>query len=246
MLGEYLSAGSGITKGLWHLNGNSNDSSGNGNNGTDTNITYVNGKFGQCANFNGSSSGIYTNDAGFDWIEYNQAMTVSAWVKFGVSSYTDYILQGIVTKIQLSSPCPGLTIGLETRDASEANLQFVMMNNNTTTGKRIVTYADDNFINYYNTWKHIVVTYSGNGSYTGVNFYIDGVLATKKVIADHETNNGSIQNAATLNIGYRKDGASTGGFFNGSIDEVIVENRAWTAEQVKKYHTYSKGRFGII
>lgn len=34
--------------------------------------------------------------------------------------------------------------------------------------------------------------------------------------------------------------------FDGSIDEVIVENRAWTAEQVKKYHTYSKGRFGII
>lgn len=57
-LGEYLGAGSGTTKLLLHLNGSSADSSGNGNNGTDTNITYslANGRFGQGAGFNGSSS----------------------------------------------------------------------------------------------------------------------------------------------------------------------------------------------
>ena len=65
-LGEYNGAGSGTTKLLAHLNGNSNDSSGNANNGSDTNITYslANGKLGQGAGFNGSSSLIdYGNPA---------------------------------------------------------------------------------------------------------------------------------------------------------------------------------------
>lgn len=45
---------------LYHLNGNSIDYSGNGQNGADTNISYAAayGKFGQGAAFNGSSSKI--------------------------------------------------------------------------------------------------------------------------------------------------------------------------------------------
>jgi len=45
-------------KGYWRLNGNSNDASGNGNNGTDTNITYsqangvLNGGAGFASDFN--------------------------------------------------------------------------------------------------------------------------------------------------------------------------------------------------
>lgn len=66
-LGEYLGAGSGTTKLLLHLNGSSADSSGNNNNGTDTAITYsqANGKFGQGAGFNGSSSFISFANTGF-------------------------------------------------------------------------------------------------------------------------------------------------------------------------------------
>ena len=37
------------TLGLWHLNGDSTDSSGHGYNGTDTSVTYGAGVFGQCA-----------------------------------------------------------------------------------------------------------------------------------------------------------------------------------------------------
>lgn len=51
---------------LYHLNGNSNDASGNGRNGTDANISYslANGKFGQGAGFNGSSSKITIGNSG--------------------------------------------------------------------------------------------------------------------------------------------------------------------------------------
>jgi hypothetical protein len=40
----------------WPLNGNTNDVSGNGYDGTPTNITYVAGKIGQAASFNGTNS----------------------------------------------------------------------------------------------------------------------------------------------------------------------------------------------
>ena len=57
-LGEYNWAGAATTLWLYHLNWNSNDSSGNGNNWTDTNISYVDWKFWQCGSFNWSSSKI--------------------------------------------------------------------------------------------------------------------------------------------------------------------------------------------
>jgi len=59
----------------YHLNGNSNDFSGNGNNGTDTSITYslANGKFNQGAGFNGSSSKILFN--------IQSVKTVSFWFR---------------------------------------------------------------------------------------------------------------------------------------------------------------------
>lgn len=55
-IGELLAPQAGAV-GIWHFNGNSTDSSGNGNNGTDTSITYslANGKFGQGAGFGGTS-----------------------------------------------------------------------------------------------------------------------------------------------------------------------------------------------
>lgn len=63
MLGEYLGAGSGTTKILYHFNGNSNDSSGNANNGSDSNITYsLTDKFlGQGAVFTYAGQSIITS-----------------------------------------------------------------------------------------------------------------------------------------------------------------------------------------
>lgn len=61
-LGQYLGAGSGVTNGLYHLNGNSNDSSGNSRNGTDSGgVTYglAYGRLGQGALYDGVDD--YTN-----------------------------------------------------------------------------------------------------------------------------------------------------------------------------------------
>jgi hypothetical protein len=67
------------TKLLLHLDGNSNDSSGLGNNGTDTAVTYgtAYGKFGQGANFNGTSSEIIIADNAS--LQITNAFTICYW-----------------------------------------------------------------------------------------------------------------------------------------------------------------------
>jgi len=81
-LGEYTGAGSGTTKLLLHLNGNNTDTSGNSNSSTDTAITYsqANGKFGQGAGFNGSSSIILITDNAA--LQGTGSHTIGLWVKF--------------------------------------------------------------------------------------------------------------------------------------------------------------------
>jgi len=69
---------------LYHLEGNANDSSGNSNNGTASNVTFGTsyGKIGQGGSFNGSSSEIttttqYTNP---------QVLSLFAWIKTSATS----------------------------------------------------------------------------------------------------------------------------------------------------------------
>ena len=66
----------------YKLNGGSGttvtDSSGNGNNGVSTSVTYTAGRFGQAAVFNGSSGYITVTGLG---ITGNSSFTVSTWVK---------------------------------------------------------------------------------------------------------------------------------------------------------------------
>lgn len=63
--------------------GNSNDSSGEGNNGTDTNITYgtAYGKYGQGALFNGTTSKIVVADATELQNIFASGGSIGAWVK---------------------------------------------------------------------------------------------------------------------------------------------------------------------
>lgn len=63
---------------LWQLNGNSTDTSGAGLNGTDTTITYsqANGKIGQGAGFNGTSS--YIGAGAWPVLK---GLSMTAWIK---------------------------------------------------------------------------------------------------------------------------------------------------------------------
>lgn len=222
-LGEYNGVGSGTTKLLLHLNGNSNDSSGNSNNGSDTNITYsqVNSKFGKCAGFNGN--GIITTPSSV-YMSATQFL-LSIWVKT-ISSGTG---SGMLIS---SSNNDGSIISYRLR--YNKNTQTVQFIRNDNSGNIVTNITSSITIND-GKWHNIIATLNTS---IGSKIYIDG---TERA-SDSITTQNNITSLSTA-IG----GAQYGGdYFTGEIDEVIIENVAWSQEKIKKYYTMTKGRFGII
>jgi hypothetical protein len=223
---EYLWAGSWITKWLWHLNWNSNDASGNGNNWTDANITYwlPYWKFWQGALFNGSSSKItisdwstldLTGDSTYS-MRVNVAAAPWSWLQYRLrdnnwwgSPYWMYI--SYINLAPLSLSMAYWTAGSSGSTVATQTL---------TTG----------------TWYHIVFTHDSVNDTDAI--YVNGSLIKSEA---WKTQNPT-DKASNKYIGC-EDG--TGKWFNGWMDEIIVENRVWSAAYVKKYYTYAKWRFWI-
>lgn len=207
-LTEYSSAGTGITKGLWHLNGSNIDSSGNNNTATDTNVTYVDGLFGQCASFNGTSSRIIGNSN--PSLSVNN-ITISLWMRTSVKHTNQcYLCNNMKTS-------NGGNIGVSiVGDVITTSIYRVVPS--------VQTFeVHQTLPNYYdNNWHNIITTYSGGQ----LKLYFDGVLAISGSTGYIYTV-GNIMNIGTnLNVFT----------YNGLIDEVIVENYAWTSTQVNDYY----------
>jgi hypothetical protein len=215
--GEYLGAGSGTTKLLLHLNGSSTDSSGNGNNGTDTNVTYslANGKFGQGASFNGSSSSIVKKDTASLKITTN--ITISAWINPS-SAPTSSCVAGKF----LDSTHKSYWLAFNGGKAG----MYISTNGSNQTGEALSQTLSNG------VWYNVIGTYDG----TNTKIYVNGSLANSI-----GQTGGIYDSTGSFAVG--KLGSLSSNYFPGKIDEVIVENRAWTASEIKKYYTYSKGRF---
>lgn len=221
-LGEYLGAGSGTTKLLLHLNGSSADSSGNGNNGTDTSVTYsqANGYLGQGAGFNGTSSQITTsvpinfnNDFTVN-IRFNYSSEVSGWN--WLLNFNDYGTSG----------SQAITIATNgTRIRCSYGTWFTQIPSDS--GSQPVLAS--------NTWHLLTFVRSGSNVIT----YHNG----SQYGATTATTTSTIPTSGTMRLGR---GPSTGDWYGGKIDEVIIENVAWSAEKIKQYYTFTKGRFGTI
>lgn len=211
---EYLWAWPSVTKGLYHLNWDANDSSGNGNNWTNTNITYglAYGKFWQGALFNGSSSSIGVP------VNISWAITVVCWF--------------------YATSTPPKDTHLVTRDGG-------------------TTFWENQFNLWFSSWlrwavnptegqgeRHIVDSMPANnqrhcaigvftGSWWEMKLYLNWAL--KWSLARPS----ATQASWTTTYIWRR---WNWWYFPWNIDEVIIENRAWTASEVKKYYTYAKGR----
>lgn len=224
-LGEYIGAGSSTTRGLWHLSGNSNDSSGNGFNGTDANISYGldKGKFGQGANFNGSSSSI---SVGTSSTLCPSSHSIMGWI------YRNAHSEGIWIGKDNDANAAQRAFSWDLYPTSMLYYQFSSSSQYTSVNTSYTWTAD--------TWTHLAIT-NNAGTFQ---VYVNGSPITSTV-----TNNGgsyaAMQGATStpLYIGRRTSSAL---WFKGNIDEVIIDGRAWSAAEIKKYYTNSKGRFGIV
>jgi len=191
---------------LYQLNDNVTDTCGNYN-GTASNLNaYVTGKFGNAADFNGSSSVIDLPTLGLS--PSGSSMSFSFWVKGNV--------QGVTTDNSMISLWGDLNLDLRV-DNYAPNVNKI----------NIVYYSsgfaaiDTTFTLTVGVWTNFVLTY---------------VKGTGFVVYENGVSSGALGFTGTLGSqsGSNKIGASGagGGFFNGSIDQVRIFPSALTSAQV--------------
>lgn len=230
MLWEYLWAGSWITKWLYHLNWNSNDSSGNGYNGTDTNITWVWGKLGSGAASFGTSSQIITSQPFGNLVSWANGFTIS-YVLFGVQSNTGSWLVNGIFKASGNAYSDQFKIYLSSLTQDPNYKQQQEWFNPTTT-----------LVDIRTSVLNRVVFSTRVFTSTSVKLYENGVLVYSA------TGGAASSLATTWGILLWFDNYSSDAWRHlvWCLEEVIVENRARTAAEIKKYYTYAKWMFGIL
>jgi hypothetical protein len=218
MMGRYA----GISAGNWPLDGNSNDASGNSNNGTDSNMSYGLGRFGDAGVFNGSSSRIaLPNNASLKPTSF----TILAWYK-GVDSGT--ILANMCNE---SSKIYGFNLNVKVTTGL-ARLQ-VGKGTGTVAGTDYQTVESISAVNDGN-WHFISGSFDG----THMKIYVDGMMEADVTWAN------AIVYAATQYpmIGVRQD--SSGGYatyLTGSADGVTLLPYVLTDQDIRRWYAYSKG-----
>ncbi len=205
---------------LMHLNNDTIDYSGNGNNGTQNGgvncSSAVSGYFFSACSFDGIDD--YVNVADSDSLDAGK-ITVSLWVY--VNNYSSsypriFDKEGAYELIMYTFSGSEGRLEWDTRIPDETDTATV--------------FADRLLLN---RWYHIGVTYDSSVS----KIYINGVEKAST------TASGSI--TATLNALLIGNGAGLGTPFNGTIDEVAIYNRSLSASEIEDHFHRGLKRIGL-
>lgn len=211
--------------GLWHLNGNSTDFSGNNNHGTDTSITYstANGKFGQGAGFNGTSSKIVIPDVSINGLKIAGSQTWGAWIYPTSNSAVGRTIIGRAT----TNASQILRLDYNTGAiAGKSDVQFQI------TGLTPNSSGVSSDLSL-NKWHSVIGVYDG----TQLKLYINGALVNSASVTGTPHNPTS-----QFGIGVLGDYTSFN-YFAGNIDEVFIYSRALTSQEIRNYYAWASGRF---
>jgi prepilin-type N-terminal cleavage/methylation domain-containing protein len=205
--------------GWWNFDGNVNDYSGIGNNGTVFGATYVDdaptGK-GKSLKFNGSSN--YVEIPHHSTQLLVNGGTISAWIK-PVGGTTGRV----VDKSDGGSAENGFGYSINV-DGSRMRFRVV---------SRIVYSAVDSITIDGKKWQYVTVTWDGSGKVT---HYVNDTQSGTPASID---NLSSITTEHTLRIG--RSGSSD--YFNGLIDDVRIYSRALTAYEVQTLYAQTKDNY---
>lgn len=205
--------------GNWPFNGNANDESGNGNNGSVFGATLTTDRFGNvnsAYNFDGINDFITVADNVY---LKPTKVSISVWVKLNGTTCTQTggnsdMASVIFKKNSHSSYFEGYMIGYRT----DLNKFHGLASN----GANATCFSNTTTIN---VWKHIVITIDSNI----LKFYENGVLL------DSESTNFSL-NYGTAPLCFGSTQLNYDGFFNGVIDDIGIWNRILTQKEVYKLY----------
>jgi hypothetical protein len=208
-----------VTRGLeafYRFEGNANDSSGNGRNGTVSGATLTTGKFGQAYSFDGVDDYISLTDT--TNVFAPNAFTISAWVNQTEIKNN----AGVVTKWFAVTGVNQRSIRLDTGTESGGVYRLLVSSDGTATTNRALSFSNATPMG---TWTHISASYNGS---TGVmRTYING----------QQTNSETFSAGAPFNSGEPLDIGLTrqnDHYFNGLIDEVAFFSRALSAGDIRR------------
>ena len=190
--------------GMWKFNGNSTDESPSANHGADTDISYVAGKFGDCASFNGASS-IITLD---DILDGATTFTFSTWINKAAVGNGSGLLY-------YKDDC--LMFG--NYDGSD-HFRF-RVRNNVGAGTWGAT-ADVNYPYNIDTWHMCTGTFNSAGGADNLKLYMDGVLWQEGTLAA-----GVVQGGTAFVLGGRATE-----YFDGKMDETVLWDIELTAAEI--------------
>lgn len=221
-----------LTSGLvayFPFNGNANDYSGNGNNGTVYGATLTadrNGNLNSAYNFNGTNNYIKTNDS--NSLSLNGDFSISVWF-YDIQDTQLY--HTILGKRLAGNWSYNLATSINTNGVqSELNKIFTGRRNNNG-AQAEYRFSNTPFI--FGSWQHIVLTVQNNT----ITFYKNGVNMGTNASGNQFTIP-MINQAVGLTIG--SNGATTGTceWMNGKIDEVRIYNRILNIEEINSLSTY--------
>lgn len=203
------------------------DVSGNGNDGTltsmDPTADWLDGtscRFEGCLDFDGSNDYVDLGNVVDLDFDYNQPHTIAAWVK------TSYTGSGtIFSKMDNTVNYRGYDLWL---NSTHTLASHVISTWNT---EALKVYGTTNIND--NVWHHLVATYDGSGSASGLILYVDGVI--ESVTTEVDGLSTTTKNSVSAKIGSRTTTAGAPiSLVPELIDDVRVYNYALTADQIKE------------
>lgn len=229
-----MTASAQLTNGLvahWDFNGNVNDATGNGMNGTPNAITYTTGKNGvanTAASFNGSSSSI---DVAYNPLMNNTNFTICAVVK--VNGFYSGLCQANTILWRGNQFSNGYYSLIYFDNPFDSNCGVSSPNNNVFASQVGTLGGNGSTWNYtpgisLNRWYCVVTTYDGTDS----KVYVDGVLKSTYRVLGPPGNSSS-----GLAIGANKFNAfSTHPYWmNGALDDLRLYNRVLTKLEIDSF-----------
>jgi hypothetical protein len=222
--------------GWWPFNGNANDESGNGNNGTVNGATLTsdrNGNVNSSYSFDGITSNIQTADS--PSLSINGDHSISAWIyqQTPTTNYNSILFKRLggnwSYNLSVSNYIGGSGQEMNKLMAGRRNYDGIQ-----------TQYRFSNATTSFNTWQHVLVVVKNDS----IRFFIDGVDAG--FISGYNGSGGyvpfgntysipSVNQLAGVTIGDCNCGGSE--HMNGKLDDIAIYNRALTPTEITALYT---------
>lgn len=198
-----------LLAGLWHLNGEWTDTSGNGNHGVPFNgvaFSSSMGPGGITAYFDGNDDYFQGTTNGFPL--GSAARTILAWIKTGNASGDQAVFHYGVGSLSAPTQSFQLVVSGGKAGVGNGNISGNLLGTSTVSD---------------GSWHLLAGVYEGYATNIA-RIYVDGI----------EQNSGMITTPATVNPAFTVGRfLAGGGHFNGLIDEVAIYKRALNAEEIR-------------